>query len=264
MTVASSQDAASTEFRLDPFQHRGEYGVDGDFTRLPAGVHALGVATFGIAMTSVALRSIAMGRPRLGAAVGAVGGLVMGAAALYAYATRVGKFDIWAELLTELGLRGDERLLDIGCGRGAVLLTAAKLLPWGRAVGVDLWRAQQTGNSAEVTLRNARLEGVAERVDVETADMTRLPFPDAGFDVVVSSLAIHNIHGREGRRAAVGEAARVLRPGGRLVIADLLFTGQYVEWLRELGMDEVRRRNLGPRLWFGGPWFSAHAVTAIR
>jgi SAM-dependent methyltransferase len=264
MSVASSQKTASVDGRLDPFHHRGEYGVDGDFTHLPARVHAIGVATFGLAMTSVALRNIALGRRRRGAAAAAIGGLVTGSGALYGYATRVGKFDAWAEQLTGLGLRGDERLLDLGCGRGAVLLTAAKLLPRGRAVGIDLWRPNQTGNLMGATLRNARLEGVTDRVDVETGNVTRLPFPDASFDVVVSSLVIHNIHRREGRRAAIHEAARVLRPGGRLVIADLLFSHQYVEWLRQLGLGKVQRRNLGPRLWFGGPWFSVNVVTAVR
>jgi arsenite methyltransferase len=99
--------------------------------------------------------------------------------------------------------RGDEDLLDLGCGRGAVLLAAAKLLPAGRAAGIDLWRADQTHNSSDMTLRNAEKEGVAARVTLHTGDMTSLPFEDQSFDVVVSSLAIHNIPkaaGRAGRR----------------------------------------------------------------
>jgi arsenite methyltransferase len=227
-------------------------------------VHAIGLATLGLAVTSAVLRDFAVGRRRRASVAGAVGGLVIGSAALYAYATRVGKFSVWADLLTDLQLRGDERLLDLGCGRGAVLLTAAKLLPRGRAVGIDLWRQEQTSNSREATLRNASLEGVSERVDVETADMTRLPFADASFDVVVSSLAIHNIRGAERRRSAILEAARVLRPGGRLVIVDLLFTRRYAEWLCRLGLEKVHRRDAGRRMWYGGPWFTAHVVTAVR
>lgn len=264
MTVAPSQPPAPADVGPDPRRHRGEYGVDGDFTHLPAPVHALGVATFGLAMTGLAVRDIALRRPGRGALVGAIGGLVTGSAAVYGYATRVGKFAVWGELLSELGLRGDERLLDLGCGRGAVLLTAARFVPRGRAVGIDLWRPNQTGNSMEATLRNARLEGVAGRVDVETGDITRLPFPDASFDVVLSNLVIHNIHGGEGRRAAILEAARVLRPGGKLVIADLLFTRRYAEWLREAGLGKIQRRDLGPRVWYGGPWLSVHVVTAVR
>jgi hypothetical protein len=60
-------------------------------------------------------------------------------AGFFVYSTRAGKFAVWAELFDRLDLKGDERLLDIGCGRGAVLLMAAQLLPRGRAVGVDVW-----------------------------------------------------------------------------------------------------------------------------
>ena len=117
-------------------------------------------------------------------------------AAYYLHFTLRGKFLVWAELLDQLELRGDERILDLGCGRGAVLLMAAQHLTTGRAVGVDLWRrVDQSGNSEEATRRNAAAEGVADRVELHTADMTALPFADGSFDVVVSSLAIHNIGG---------------------------------------------------------------------
>ncbi|HEX4214867.1 MAG TPA: class I SAM-dependent methyltransferase [Candidatus Dormibacteraeota bacterium] len=264
MTAATSGTTTSPGVHLDPHRHLGDYGLDGDFDHVPARVQMVGLGAFALAMTGVAVRGLSRGRPRQGAVAAALGGFVIGTAASYAYATRVGKLAVWADLLTDLELRGDERLLDVGCGRGAVLLTAAKLLPRGRAVGIDLWRPDQTDNSMDATLRNAALEGVAERVEVETADMTRLPFADASFDVVVSSLAVHNVPGPEGRRTAMLEAARVLRPGGRLLIADLAFTRHYAAWLRELGLADVGRRNLGWRTWFGGPWFPVHLVTAVR
>ena len=86
---------------------------------------------------------------------------------LYLDATLRGKFVVWAQLLDTLGLRGDERILDLGCGRGAVLLMAAERLTTGRAVGVDLWqRADQSGNGEAATRRNAVAEGVADRVEL--------------------------------------------------------------------------------------------------
>jgi cyclopropane fatty-acyl-phospholipid synthase-like methyltransferase len=69
-------------------------------------------------------------------------------------------------LLDSLDLRGDEHVLDLGCGRGAVLLMAAQRLTIGRAVGVDLWKtSDQSGNAEAATRRNADAEGVADRVD---------------------------------------------------------------------------------------------------
>jgi len=70
-------------------------------------------------------------------------------------------------------------------------------------------------------LPNAEIAGVKGRIELHTADITGLPFRDNSFDVIVSSLAIHNIPGHAGRRTALSEAARVLKPGGRLAIADL-------------------------------------------
>ncbi|WP_433226868.1 class I SAM-dependent methyltransferase [Microtetraspora malaysiensis] len=62
----------------------------------------------------------------------------------------------------------------------------------------------------------ARAEKIADRVEPVTDDMRRLPFEDGTFDLVVSSPAVHNIPNAKGRTAAIREAFRVVRPGGRL------------------------------------------------
>jgi len=180
-------------------------------------------------------------------------------------ASRRGKFIVWAELLDQLKLRGNERILDIGCGRGAVLLTAAQCLTTGRAVGIDLWRrGDQSGNSSEATLRNAVAEGVADRIELRTADMTALPFEDNSFDVVLSNIAIHNVKNRNSRQKAIEQAVRVLRPGGRLLIADIRATREYLTELAKLGMINISRRNLGWRMWWSGPWLATRLVIAHK
>ena len=191
--------------------------------------------------------------------------IILGLGGFGLYASRRGKFVIWAGLLDRLELGGGERILDIGCGRGAVLLMAAQHLTTGRAVGIDLWKtSDQSGNAAEATRRNAVAEGVEGRVELVTADMTTLPFSDASFDLVLSSLAIHNVRKGSGRGRVIEEAVRVLRPGGRLVIADLLATGEYREGLGALGMANVARRRLGWRMWWSGPWLATYLVTASK
>jgi arsenite methyltransferase len=245
-------------------EHRGEYGYDGSFHTVSAGAQLAVVGIGSAALFAAAGVSLARGR-RLAAALAAGSAVeILATAASFIYATRSGKFEVWDRILDDLRLRGDETLLDIGCGRGAVLLAAAKRLPEGRAIGVDLWQADQTDNSQDATLANAALENVADRVEVHTADMTDLPLADESVDVIVSSLAIHNIPSAEGRRQALDQAVRVLRPGGRLAVADLWETQHHATHLRALGWRNVQRRNLGWRMWYGGPWFSTRLVTATK
>ena len=184
--------------------------------------------------------------------------------ALYLHTTLRGKFVVWHELLGAQPWHGSEQVLDLGCGRGAVLLMAAAHIPHGRAIGIDIWsHKDQSGNAMDVTLRNAKVEGVADRIELKTADMRQLPFADGSVDVIVSNVAIHNISDAAGRERAIDEAWRVLRPGGRLLIADISNGRQYQQRLAALGAD-VERRPLGWRMWWGGPWMPTMLVTAQK
>ncbi len=181
------------------------------------------------------------------------------------YTSRRGKFVVWSALVDALALRGNECVLDLGCGRGAVPLIVARRLTTGRAVGVDLWRTRdQSGNAVEATRRNADADGVADRVELHTADMSDLPFARDSFDVVVSNLAIHNISDPVRRERVIDEAVRVLRPGGRLLVADLRHARRYADRLAALGMIDVQRRSLGSRMWWGGPWAPTRLVSAAK
>ena len=157
---------------------RGNYGFDAPAVPLLLGAGSLALVTLGVLTSQPAL---------------VVGGVSLAASlASFVYTTRRGKLALWRQLLARLELRGDERVLDMGCGRGAVLVTVAHLVPNGRVVGLDLWRkVDQSGNGEEATARNAALEGVAE--GVRTGDMTAMAFDSDSFDIVLSSVAIHNI-----------------------------------------------------------------------
>ncbi len=158
------------------------------------------------------------------------------------WTSKVGKVRERERLLDRLAWTGGERVLDVGCGRGLMLVGAAKRLTSGRATGVDIWQAEDlSGNRPEATLENARREGVADRVEVKTADMRELPFPDASLDVVVSSAAIHNLYAAGDRAKAIREIARVLKPGGQALLDDIRHGAEYAAALREAGCRDVRR-----------------------
>ena len=107
-------------------------------------------------------------------------------------------------------LRGATRLLDIGTGTGRLLELLAPRVA--AALGVDASRAM-------LALARSRLARPGlTHCAVRLADMYRLPLPDAGFDLVVVQMVLHHA---EDPAAAVAEAARVLRPAGRLIVVDL-------------------------------------------
>lgn len=171
-----------------------------------------------------------------------VGLACLGMAVYMAWSSKFGKLGERDRLLDRLGLKGDERVLDVGCGRGLMLIGAAKRLTTGNAIGVDIWQAEDlSGNRPEATLENVRREGVEGRVRIETADMRALPFPDASFDVIVSKAAIHNLYQRADRVKALSELARVLAPKGQLLIDDIRHLGEYAAELRARNLVDIRR-----------------------
>jgi SAM-dependent methyltransferase len=238
---------------------RADYGVDAPYAPIIFGIVALAAGV-------VAAISIAAGRTRAALISGGYFVFFAGNMASFLYTTRRGKRREWERILEDLQLRGDEQVLDVGCGRGAVLTAVARRLDrGGRVTGIDIWSARdQSGNSRSVTLENAAREGVSARVAVDTGDMRALPYADGSFDLVVSSLAIHNISPRAQRAQAVREAFRVLEPGGRIVLADIRSTKAYAATLRQLGAVDVRRRRLGWRFWWGNPFAATSLVTAAK
>src|SRR5438477_536146 len=165
--------------------------------------------------------ALAGGVCAVGAAAAGVAGVGDVTVALMVGSSRRGKLHEIQRMLDGLDLRGDEEVLDVGCGRGALLIAAARRVPRGRAVGVDVWADPHSGGSAPaVALQNARAEDVDDRVVVVEGDTRELPFPDASFDVVVSSIALHSLEARDDRERACEEIARVLRPGGRVALLD--------------------------------------------
>jgi arsenite methyltransferase len=143
-------------------------------------------------------------------------------------------------LLDQLALKGDEKVLDVGCGRGLLAIGAAKRLKTGKVTGIDVWNPiDLSGNSAEAARENAKAEGVADRVRFDTGDARKLVYPDGFYDAAISSNTLHTLADDHEREQALKEMLRVLKPGGGLVIFDTAETGYYAEVLRECGAQDV-------------------------
>jgi len=111
-------------------------------------------------------------------------------------------------------LQPGETVLDVGCGAGIDTILAARVVgPTGRAIGLDLLEEM-----CERARGHAREAGVAEWTEFVRGEMEDIPLPDASVDVVISNGVI-NLSPRKSR--VLAEIRRVLRPGGRLSVADL-------------------------------------------
>jgi arsenite methyltransferase len=124
-------------------------------------------------------------------------------------------------------LREGETVLDLGSGAGAdVLISARRVGPTGRAIGLDMTEemlALARANAADAGVQNAEfVKGYIEEI----------PLPDASVDVVISNCVI-NLAADKSR--VLGEAARVLRPGGRFAVSDVI---------ADADMDEATRADM--------------------
>jgi len=111
------------------------------------------------------------------------------------------------------------RMLDIGCGSGALAIELAKAQPTAAVVGVDSWGAEWQYSKQQCE-RNARIEGVDATTSFVEQSGAHLDFGDHTFDVVVSCMTFHEVRDATSATAVVAEALRVLCPGGRFVFVD--------------------------------------------
>jgi arsenite methyltransferase len=152
--------------------------------------------------------------------------LLMGALMLL-YSLR-GKLRHRDRMLEKVAWRGNENVLDVGTGRGLLLIGAAKRLTTGHATGIDIWNAEDlSSNGPQGVNTNIALEGVAARTSIKSEDARAMSFADGSMDVVLSNLCLHNIYDRPGRAKACHEIARVLKASGIAVISDYKLIKEY-------------------------------------
>jgi ubiquinone/menaquinone biosynthesis C-methylase UbiE len=139
--------------------------------------------------------------------------------------------ELQLEVLAALKPGPDDRLLDVGCGSGAAVRAAAASVA--RAVGVDL--------SPGMIDRARELARAASNVEFSVADAEGLPFEDATFTALLCTTSFHHYPNPE---HAVAEMARVLAPGGRIVIADMV-TDRLIMRVCDQVLRHTQRRHVG-------------------
>jgi arsenite methyltransferase len=157
---------------------------------------------------------------------------------LFLLYVKIGKFHHRDFMLSLHTWRGDENVLDVGCGRGLLLAGVAKRLAavngTGHGTGIDVWsNADMAGNSAAATQRNLDLEGVSSRCTLVSQPVQEMSFPDATFD---------NIYSAPARHQALRQIVRVLQPGGIALISDYKRTGEYADEFRKAGLTVEKKR----------------------
>eukprot|EP00301_Raphidiophrys_heterophryoidea_P018590 c358_g1_i1.p1 GENE.c358_g1_i1~~c358_g1_i1.p1 ORF type:complete len:341 (-),score=74.69 c358_g1_i1:41-1018(-) len=237
----------------------GSYGIDSPWI-----VASYAVLGAGLMLVIILAKPLLLGKAKL-PSLGIHVGLVIVLACFFFFSvfsfavslfllhgSLFGKFEMAQTVVDAVGeWQGTEQVLDVGCGRGLLGCVVAKHLEklstqhcqsdktkqndctrnqlgW-RVHGVDVWSTDDlSSNSLATTLANIAAEGLHDKVIISTADARALPYEDESFDVVVSSLALHNIfegstsnQAKQQREIAIRETERVTKQGGRVVIWDI-------------------------------------------
>jgi 2-polyprenyl-3-methyl-5-hydroxy-6-metoxy-1,4-benzoquinol methylase len=145
---------------------------------------------------------------------------------------------IHALIVNAVAPAADERLLDIGCGSGALTMALAAAQTEAHVTGVDLW-GDDWQYSQQQAESNAVVAGHDRRTTFARHSASALPFV-AEFDAIASSLTFHEVRDAPSATAALVGALRTLRPGGRFVILDLFGARQHYASVHAV-VEEIER-----------------------
>jgi ubiquinone/menaquinone biosynthesis C-methylase UbiE len=151
-------------------------------------------------------------------------------------------------LISHIDWDGEGKVLDIGCGSGALTIKLAGKYPEATVFGLDSWGGTWDYSQKQCE-QNAQAEDVADRIKFVPASAAKLPFPNGAFDLVVSNLTFHEVKESEHAIDVVKEALRVLKFGGTFAFQDTFLSKTYglqaklIAAVKDAGVSEVEFEN---------------------
>ncbi|MBI3858690.1 MAG: class I SAM-dependent methyltransferase [Thaumarchaeota archaeon] len=249
MAGQTKSESAMSELREGAVRTaKPAYGVDEPYT-----ITSLTVMGLASMSSGIILQAYRGSTGQLVALFGLVAGFVVGLIFLVfafslLYSSRRWKLTELSAMASRLPLGGEERVLDIGCGRGAFSNLVAARLSAGFIVGLDVWNPRQlSGNHPASMLMNSEICGTTSKILLVKAHPSALPFVKNSFDVAISGMAFNRLESGRELQNAFKDVISILRQGGRVSFLVAGRSGPYVDEIKRTGMTdvEVERFRLG-------------------
>lgn len=148
-------------------------------------------------------------------------------------------------LMDHIDFNGNGKILDIGCGSGALVNKLAKKYPDAKITGLDYWGVKWNYNMAQC-IKNAEIENVIDKVNFVNASALSNTFDNDTFDLIVSNNVFHEIRNTKSKFTAIEESIRVLKKDGLFVFQDLFLLKAYygteqniIDNFKKMGCSEV-------------------------
>ncbi|MEG1209617.1 MAG: class I SAM-dependent methyltransferase [Leclercia sp.] len=152
---------------------------------------------------------------------------------------RPGGVDATEWLFSQSTLTPDSIVLEVACNMGT---TAIELV---QRFGCTIYAIDMDKNALAKARQNVAAAGLQDKIQVLEANATKLPFADDAFDVVINE-AMLTMYVDKAKTRLIDEYFRVLKPGGRLLTHDIMFTSDRLEAGRQTQLEEIVKSNVSP------------------